>query len=78
MSKVTSKKVKEWVKIWNEYNPEVPMGCTFSSGYAAIGHLKEHGSLDIICSGETPREAWDQFCCWKAGFGYAEKMYKNL
>lgn len=75
--KITSNKVREWVATWNKYNPNMPMTCTFSLGYAAIGHLREHGSISVIASGETPREAWEKFSCWKAGYGEAERKYKN-
>ena len=73
MSRITYKKVSEWVKTWNEYHPEAIMTTTFSLGYAAIGFLGEHGSMSVVASGSTPREAWDNFCAWKYGYQYAKE-----
>lgn len=78
MFRITAKIVREWVETWNKYNPDMPMGCTFSENFAAIGHLGEKGSIDVIARGETPREAWEGFSYWKAGYEYCEQRMKNL
>ena len=77
MYRITQNMVKGWISTWNEYNPDIPMTCTFSWQYAAIGHRGEHNSIDVVASGSTPREAWEKFCCWKAGYGYAERKFKG-
>ena len=75
--RITRKDVKDWVSTWNHYHPEFPMTTTFSQDYEAIGHLGEHGSIDVIASGTTPREAWEKFYAWKAGFAFYERMVEE-
>ena len=75
MKRITYNKVKEWVNVWNENHPEAVMTTAFWLNYAAIGFLGEHGGISVIAQGSTPREAWDAFSAWKAGYLYArEKM----
>ena len=69
--RITSSYVERCIKQWNEYHKDIPMGCTFTISYAAIGHLGERGDLSIVASGETPREAWEKFQCWVDGYKYA-------
>lgn len=77
MSKITYKKVQEWVRVWNKYHPEAVMTTTFSLGYAAIGFLGEHGGISVVAQGSTPREAWDMFSAWKYGYEYAKERMGN-
>lgn len=75
--RITTTKVKEWIADWNKYRPEFPMTTSFSLGYAAIGHLGQTGSIDVIASGETPREAWEKFTAWKSGFIFCENLVRK-
>ena len=77
MDRITTKKVKEWVAEWNKYRPDFPMTTTFSLGYCAIGHLGEHGGIDVIARGSTPREAWEKFSAWESGFLFCESLVRN-
>lgn len=68
MSRVTYKKLKEWVNEWNEGHPEhEPFEVRVWNGYYHIG---TNGS-ELI--GEaTPGRAWAMFTMWK--YGYSDGM----
>lgn len=64
MTRVSFKKLREWVNKWNEGHPEhEPFTVSDWNGYYHIG---TNGS-DLI--GEsTPGRAWEMFTMWKYGY----------
>ena len=66
MTRVSYKKLKEWVNEWNEGHPEhEPFEVRSNNGYYHIGE-----KCSYMISEATPKRAWEMFTMWK--YGYSE------
>lgn len=64
MTRVSYKKLKEWVNEWNEGHPEhEPFEVRAYSGYYHIGT-----NASNMISEATPGRAWEMFTMWKYGY----------
>lgn len=67
-TRVSFKKLREWVNEWNEGHPEhEPFEVSAWNGYYHIGE-----KCSNMISEPTPGRAWEMFTMWK--YGYSEGM----
>lgn len=66
-----------WIYDWNKAHPDIPMAYFAWANHVEISRVNEQGGIiEVIASGRTAREAWEEFRAWKKGFEFG-KEYSN-
>ena len=76
-SRITTSDIGIWIYDWNEAYPDIKVGYSAWENHVEIYLTNEHGGIvEVLGSGRTAREAWEEFRSWKRGFQFG-KEYVN-
>ena len=67
--RITISDIGIWIYDWNEAHPNLKMNYFAWENHVEIARVNDAGGIEeVICSGRTAREAWEQFRIWKNGY----------
>ena len=73
MERLSYKKVKEYIKGWNENHPECQFVISCYSDYYHIQYADTHNNIIVE---KTPGRLWESFCIFKEGYFKALELNK--